>query len=206
MVKFSDTVTLEQLAIPDLKEILAVSSQPHKHLCPRQILGARIALAGANALGMHVPRRDKKMLIIAETDGCFLSGLQAASGCAVNRRTMRIEDIGKIAACLINIKTEEAVRVAPQNDVRKKAWNYAPEDEKKRYYAMLYGYQLMPDTELLKIESVQLARSVGSIISKAGVRINCDGCGEEIINERERLQEGKVLCKTCAGDRYYQVL
>ena len=58
MVKFSDTVTLEQLAIPDLKEILAVSSQPHKHLCPRQILGARIALAGANALGMHVPRRD----------------------------------------------------------------------------------------------------------------------------------------------------
>lgn len=206
MVKFDAEVTLESLAIPELKTIFSESSKAHRHLCPRQILGARLGLAGAAALGMDVPRSDKKMLVIVETDGCFVSGVQAATGCAVNRRTLRVEDLGKIAATLINIKTEEAIRVAPQHDVREKAWLYAPKEQKKRYFAMLHGYQLMPDTELVKIEKVKLERAVGSIISRAGVRVNCSVCAEEIINEREVLQDGKILCKTCAGERYYHVV
>lgn len=206
MLKFDAQLDLDQLAIPDLKAIFTESSKAHKHLCPRQILGARIGLAGAKALAMDVPRDDKKMLVIVETDGCFVSGVQAATGCAVTRRTLRVEDIGKIAATLINIETEDAVRVAPQTDVRQKAWDYAPKEASKRYYAMLHGYQLMPDNELLRLETVKLERAVGSIISKAGVRVNCETCLEEIINEREVLRNGKVLCKSCAGEAYYRAI
>ena len=199
-------IKLEHLALPPFRDLLLVSSAPHGHLCPRQILGLRMGLAGAKALQLAVPQHDKNLLAIVETDGCFISGVQTATGCAVNRRTMRIEDLGKIAVTFVNVKTEEAIRVAPQPDVRQKAWNYAPKEEKKRYHAMLYGYQLMPEEELLRLEPVKLSRPVGSIISKAGVRVDCANCGEEIINEREVIKDDLILCQSCAGETYYQKL
>ncbi|MCP4139145.1 MAG: formylmethanofuran dehydrogenase [Chloroflexi bacterium] len=188
-----------------LEEILAESASRHKSLCPRQVLGSRVALAGSAAISMDVPRKDKRLLVIVETDGCFVSGIETVTGCGVNHRTLRVEDYGKIAATFINIKTGEAVRVAPRLDVRQRALDYAP-DEKRRYYAMLKGYQDMPDEELLSIEEVVLTEPVESIISRAGVRVNCENCGEEIINEREITRDNRVLCRPCASPAYYKTV
>ncbi|MBT3314640.1 MAG: formylmethanofuran dehydrogenase [Anaerolineae bacterium] len=188
-----------------LEEILAESASRHKSLCPRQVLGSRVGLAGAAALNMDVPRSDKRLLVIVETDGCFVSGVETVTGCGVNHRTLRVEDYGKIAATFINVKTGEAVRVAPRLDVRQRARDYAP-DEKRRYYAMLKGYQEMPTEELLSIEEVVLTTPVETIVSRAGVRVNCDDCGEEIINEREVVQGNRVLCRACASPTYYQAV
>ncbi|MBT7599955.1 MAG: formylmethanofuran dehydrogenase, partial [Anaerolineae bacterium] len=91
-----------------LEEILEESASRHKSLCPRQVLGSRVALAGAAAVNMDVPRDDKRLLVIVETDGCFVSGIETVTGCGVNHRTLRVEDYGKIAATFINVKTGEA--------------------------------------------------------------------------------------------------
>ena len=186
----------------DLQTILEISSAHHKHLCPRQVLGARIGLAGAAALGLDAPRCDKRLLIIVETDGCFADGIAAATGCTMGHRTLRFADYGKIGATFVDVRTETAVRVAPQLDIRQKANQYAP-DEKKHYYAQLIGYQHMPENELLTIQPVCLSRSVQQIVSRNGVRVNCAGCGEEIINEREMLREGRPYCLACATPAYY---
>ena len=186
----------------NLQKILSEASARHRHLCPRQVLGARIGLAGATSLGMDVPRNDKRMLVILETDGCFADGVEAATGCTVGHRTLRVEDYGKIAATFIDVKTETAVRVAPQLDVRQRAPLYAPE-EKKKYFAQLVGYQRMPDYELLMMQHVTLATSTRTIVSRAGVRVNCAACGEEIINERESWQKEKPFCQACAQHAYY---
>jgi formylmethanofuran dehydrogenase subunit E len=37
------------------------------------------------------------------------------------------------------------------------------------------------------------------------VRVNCDVCGEEIMNERELHREGLTLCRACAADSYYHL-
>lgn len=199
-------VALDEVDLqPHLESLLSLSSQRHRHICPRQILGVRIGLAGATALGMDVPRGDKRMMVIVETDGCFISGVEAATGCSVNRRTMRVVDFGRISATLINVKTEQAVRVTPQLDIRSRAFDYAP-DQKRRYFAMLHGYQAMPDSELLTIQPVKLTIDLQSIISRPGVRTNCHACGEEIINEREIFLEGKALCRACAGESFYSPL
>lgn len=200
-----DNTTLESLTIPDLREVLRQSSQPHGHLCPRQILGVRIGLLGARALDIPVPQRDKGLLVCVETDGCFVSGIAAATGCGVHRRTLRVEDYGKIAATFVKVSSAEAVRVAPRADVRERARLYATA-QSKRYFAMLHGYQRMPDNELLTVTRVRLSRAIGDIISRAGVRVNCDRCGEEIINEREQQLDGQRLCRACAGDAYYQLV
>jgi len=187
----------------NLQTILDLSSSWHKHLCPRQVLGARIGLAGAAALGLEVPRQDKRLLAIVETDGCFTSGLEAATGCSVRHRTLRVADYGKVAATFVDVKTGTAVRVAPRLDVRQKALAYAPE-EKKHYFAQLVGYQRMPKQALLTIQPVHLTTPIVEIVSRAGVRVNCAACGEEIINEREVERDGRVYCQGCAGSAYYE--
>jgi len=188
----------------DLSAILAISSARHSHLCPRQILGARIGLAGGQALGLSLPRADKRMLVIVETDGCFADGIDVATGCTVGHRTLRVEDYGKIAATLIDVKSEAAFRVAPQLDVRAKAYHYAP-DEPRHYFAQLHAYQIMPDCDLLTIQPVNLTTPVAAIVSRPIVRVNCEECGEEIINEREVLVAGQTLCQQCATGGYYSI-
>lgn len=186
----------------NLHDILEASSARHTHLCPRQVLGARIGLAGAAALGFDLPRGDKRLLIILETDGCFADGVEIATGCTVGHRTLRVEDYGKIAATFVDTKASRALRVAPRLDVRQRAYHYAP-GEPRHYFAQLRGYQVMPEHELLTFQPVQLAVPVGQILSRAGVRVNCEACGEEIINEREVLLDGHVFCTACASGGYY---
>jgi len=187
-----------------LNEILNISASRHSHLCPRQVLGARMGLAGARALGLEPPVLHKRLLATLETDGCFADGVEAATGCSVGHRTLRVEDYGKIAATFVDVQQGKAVRVSPQVDIRERAAVYA-RGETRHYFAQLAAYQVMPDAELLSIQEVRLNVPVEELVSRPGVRTQCDQCGEEIINEREVIREGRILCRACAGGAYYQV-
>lgn len=188
----------------NLHTLLNNSASRHTHLCPRQVLGVRLGLAGAADLEIDIPQKGKHLLAIVETDGCFADGVEAATGCTVGHRTLRVEDYGKVAATLVDIKHKRAIRVAPQLDIRDKAHLYAPHQQ-KRYFAQLEAYQVMPIEELVFIEDVVLTTPITEIVSRAGVRVNCDICGEEIINEREISLNNITLCQSCAGRSYYQV-
>lgn len=188
----------------DLASLLAAASARHRHLCPRQVLGVRMAVAGARILGVDVPRQDKGLLVIAETDGCFVDGLEVAAGVSPGHRTLRIEDYGKVAATFVDVKTGEAVRLAPRLNVRQHALDYAP-GEQRHYFAQLAGYQVMPEEELFSAVSVALTPGIKEIVSRAGVRTNCAVCGEEIINEREVIVDGVAYCRSCLGQSYYLI-
>ncbi len=188
-----------------LARLLAASASRHSHLCPRQVLGVRIGLAGAAALGLEAPRRDKRMLVILETDGCFADGVAVATGCTLGHRTLRVEDYGKIAATFVDTESELAFRVAPQLDIRARAHQYVP-GEPRHYFAQLLAYRRMPDPELLSFQPVSLKVSVQHILSRPGVRAVCEACGEEIINERWMIFGGRCLCKACATGGYYDAV
>ncbi len=187
----------------NLQSFLDLSSREHSHLCPRQILGVRIGLAGMSALGFDAPSDKKRLLVIAETDGCFVDGLTAATKCAVGHRTLRVEDYGKIAATFVDTQTGRALRVAPVIDIRQRACAYAPE-ELRRYFAQMTAYQIMPDEEMFVVIEVQLATPIEAILSRPGLRVDCDVCGEEIMNEREIHRNGLALCRACAHGGYYR--
>jgi formylmethanofuran dehydrogenase subunit E len=191
----------------DLSSLLASTSSRHSHLCPRQVLGVRMALAGVATLEPRTSsglRRNKDLVVIAETDGCFSDGLEVAARVSVGHRTLRIEDYGKVAATFVDARSGDAVRIAPRLDVRSRALDYAP-DEKRHYFAQLAGYQVMPDDELFSVTPVILGPSIEEIISRAGVRTNCAACGEEIINEREIVVGGAAYCRSCLGQSYYRI-
>jgi hypothetical protein len=63
----------------------------------------------------------------------------------------------------------------------------------------------MPDTELLAVQLVQLSISLEKLLSKPGHRVSCGACGEEIINEREVVLMGTMLCRACAGRSYHRL-
>lgn len=185
-----------------LFERLEETAARHSHLCPRQVLGVRIGLAGPAVIGLRPPRHDKRLLVIVETDGCFVDGIEVATQCSVGHRTLRVEDYGKIAATFVDVDTERAVRVAPYLDVRQRAARFLSQ-ETRHYFAQLQAYQMMADEDLLTFQEVRLSRPVGQLVSRAGVRVNCARCGEEIINEREIQWAGTPLCRSCAGSAYY---
>jgi len=185
-------------------ELLERSSARHDHLCPRQVLGVRIGLAGLAILGLDSPVNKNTALIIVESDGCFADGIEVATGATVGHRTLRVNDFGKIAATFADVSSRRSVRISPALDIRERALSYASE-EPRRYFAQLQGYQVMPDAELLRFQEVELHPTLKELISRPLARAVCDYCGEEISNERERRLNGAVLCRACADDGYYLI-
>lgn len=174
----------------------------HHKICPRQVLGVRTGLLAGYLLEILLPQPEKRLLAIAETDGCFVDGLSAATGCYVGRRTLRIEDYGKTAATFVDTLTEQAIRIVPQCHARDLAWEYTP-SARNKWQAQLLGYQHIPDELLFCWQPVNLTIPVKQIIGQAGKRVRCEICGEEIINQREVVREGTVMCKSCAGKSYF---
>jgi formylmethanofuran dehydrogenase subunit E len=189
--------------MPTLKELLDTTTAMHRHLCPRQVLGVRMGLYAGELLGLALPQADKRLYTVLETDGCAADGIAVAVNCWVGRRTMRIEDYGKVAATFVDTQTGVTLRIVPRPTVRQAAREYAPQAGNK-WEAQLIGYQLMPCAELFDVREVVLRTAIEQIISRPGRKALCDACGEEIMNEREVLTDGVTLCRACAGESYYE--
>ena len=187
-----------------LSELLEESAALHKHLCPRQVLGIRMGMLAGDILGLDLPQANKRLLTIVETDGCGADGIAVATNCWVGRRTLRIEDYGKMAATFVDTQTERAVRIAPKREARQQVAPYAPETN-QRWQAQLLGYQRMPAEMMFSVQEVCLTSSLAAILSKPGRRVVCQTCGEEIMNEREVIVGRKKYCRACAGSAYYKV-
>lgn len=185
-----------------LEELLRASAERHQHLCPRQVLGVRMGLLGGRWLGIPVPQHDKRLLAIVETDGCAADAISVATGCWIGRRTMRVIDFGKVAATFVDTQTRRSVRIAPKAGVREHALTFARGAE-TRWQSQLLGYQRMSDDELLDAQEVTLAFPLETLLGKDGYRVNCQLCGEEILNRREIFKNGLTMCGTCAGQGYY---
>ena len=187
----------------NLQPFLERSAARHSHLCPRQVLGVRIGLLASRIFDTPPGENPgKRLLAIVESDGCFSDGIEVATGCTLGHRRLRLQDYGKIAATFVDLQTHRAVRIAPRIDARERACQCFPA-EKRHYTAQLQAYQVLADDELLTTQEVMLTGPAERIISRPGVRATCSLCGEEIINERELIRCGQVLCTACAGESYY---
>ena len=180
----------------------------HDHVCPRQVIGLRMGELAGEILGLCLPQTDKRLLVFVETDGCFADGVMVATGSSLGHRTMRLQDNGKVAATFVDTRAEpcRAVRIWPHPLARQHAVEYVTAAQ-SRWHTQLAAYQIMPVDELLCACPVELAVPVRAIISRPGVRATCAACGEEIINEREVVRAGMILCRSCADageGRYYR--
>ncbi|MCA9958721.1 MAG: TraR/DksA C4-type zinc finger protein [Anaerolineales bacterium] len=187
-----------------LQSLLDESAAHHNHLCPRQVLGVRMGLLGGQVLGIDVPQTAKRMFVFVELDGCGMGGIATATGCFVRRRTMRVLDFGKLAATFVDMENGRSVRIHPHPQNREYAIAALP-DEPDHWQRQLAAYQFLPDEQLFIVEAVELTVSMEKIISQPGLRVLCAQCGEEISNERQVVENGRILCRACAGATYYRL-
>lgn len=161
-----------------------------------------MSLLAGEILELELPRADKRLLVIAETDGCTVDGIIAAAGCHVGGRTLRILDFGKVAATFVDTHTEESIRIVPRTEARLLSRDYAPA-ARNNWEAMLIAYQVMPVVELFSVQRIHLNTPLSQILGQPGKKAVCTICKEEIINGREIINAGNVLCWACAGHGYY---
>ena len=188
-----------------LDEYLHDAEQAHGHLCAGQILGVRMAMLGLERLGIEDPRgKDRKRLVtFVEIDRCATDAIAVVTGCRLGKRALKFRDWGKMAATFVDLQTGKAVRVAARESSKNRAREMHPEIADKNRQQML-AYREMGDEELFATQWVKVAVPPEEFPGYRGERVACEACGEGINFRREVRREGKVLCRSCAGESYYE--
>ena len=190
-----------------LDEYAAQAAQAHGHMCAGQILGLRMAMYGMKLLGIEDPAgSDRKRLVtFVEIDRCATDAIPIVTGCRLGKRALKFRDFGKVAATFCDLKEDRAVRVVARETSKERAKHLYPEITDKNQQQMR-AYRELPDEELFATQWVRVALGPEEFPGYKGERRSCEECGEGINFKREVVRDGRVLCKACAGERYYTPL
>ncbi len=140
----------------DLDTLLSEAAAVHGHLCPGQVLGVRMAMAGCQSLGIDEPHGSKRLLVYVEIDRCAADAIGSVTGCRLGKRTLKHVDYGKLAATFVDTVTGRAVRVVALEEARERAPTYALHVASDRHAVQSAAYAVMPDEELLDVHKVRL--------------------------------------------------
>jgi formylmethanofuran dehydrogenase subunit E len=196
----------ERRGILPLGELLEECHRLHGHMCPGQLLGARMALLGCRLIGLVDPRgADRKKLIVwVEIDRCMADAVGAVTGVRLGKRSLKFLDYGKVAATFFNTETGYAVRIVAREESRALADARYPMIENKKD-RQLRTYQEAADEELFKVERVEVEYGEMDAPGHPRSRVLCARCGEGVNDGREvNGRNGSVVCRPCAFGGYYK--
>jgi formylmethanofuran dehydrogenase subunit E len=202
----SDELETEyKFPLKTLDELLRDAEEAHGHLCAGQVLGVRLAMLGLELLGIDDPRgKDRKRLItFVEIDRCATDAVAVVTGCRLGKRALKFRDWGKVAATFVDLASQRAVRVCARESSKTLARQMHPEIENKNQQQML-AYREISNDDLFTVQWVKVALPPEELPGYKGERIVCEQCGEGINFQREVRRGGKILCRACSGERYYE--
>jgi formylmethanofuran dehydrogenase subunit E len=190
-----------------LDEYLRDAEQAHGHLCAGQVLGVRLAMLGLSKLAIADPQgKDRKRLVtFVEIDRCATDAVAVVTGCRLGKRALKFRDWGKVAATFVDTTSGRAIRIAAKESAKSLARQRHPEIPDKNQQQML-AYREMSDDDLFSTQWVQVDLPPEEFPGYKGERVVCDHCGEGINFRREVRKDGRVLCKACAGESYYEAV
>ena len=187
-----------------LDDYVALAAQAHGHMCPGQVLGIRMAMRGLELLQIDDPAKFRKRLItFVEIDRCATDAVGVVTGCRLGKRSLKFVDFGKVAATFVDLETHRAVRVVAREDSREKAKAMFPEFS-DAHKAQLEAYKVMNDSDLFTCHAVAVKVRPEDLPGRPRSRVNCEQCGEGINDGRELRVNGQTLCRSCAGQSYYE--
>jgi formylmethanofuran dehydrogenase subunit E len=189
-----------------LTEYMALAAQSHGHMCPGQVLGIRLAMLGLKSLAIDDPAKFRKRLVtFVEIDRCATDAVSLVTGCRLGKQSLKFLDYGKVAATFLDLETNRAVRVVAREDAREKAQAMFPELAEP-HQAQLAAYQVMDDADLFMLQRVRVKLPAEGLPGQPRSRVACEECGESISGGRERRVKGRILCRHCGGESYYEAV
>ncbi|HEY2820696.1 MAG TPA: FmdE family protein [Candidatus Acidoferrum sp.] len=185
-----------------LDEYLQLAAVAHGHLCAGQVLGVRLAMLGLRELGITDPIAERKRIVTyVEIDRCMTDAIGLVANCRLGKRALKFRDWGKVAATFVDLPTGRAVRIAAKESSKQIAREMFPDMTKdagqQKAYAEL-SEDVLFDKQWVKVEV-----KPHDLPGYKGPRVVCSECGEGINFAREVLQDGRTLCRACAGEKYY---
>jgi formylmethanofuran dehydrogenase subunit E len=191
--------------VKTLEEYIELAAQYHGHVCAGQILGIRLAMFGLSEIGIEDPVKDRKRLVTyAEIDRCVTDAVALVANCRLGKRALKFYDWGKVAATFVDLPTGRAIRVVAREDSKALAQQMFPELEKEK--AQQRAYATLSDQALFTWQTVRVEIRPEDLPGYKGPRAVCAECGEGINFKREVMEDGRTLCRSCAGQRYYEVV
>ena len=188
-----------------LEEYIALAAQSHGHMCPGQILGIRMAMLGLRSIGIDDPvKARKRLLTFVEIDRCATDAVSLVTGCRLGKRSLKFLDYGKVAATFVDLETGRAVRVAAREAARAKAKAMFP-TMSDASQAQLEAYKVMENGDLFDLRAVRVKLRPEDLPGRPRCRVTCAQCGEGINDGRDLRLGDRVLCRSCAGERNYEV-
>lgn len=182
-----------------LQEHLERSAMLHSRLCPRQVLGVRMARLACVLLGIDPALERKSIYVYMEIGRCAADAVMVVTGASPTNELMQLVGYGKVAATFVSRSSGEAVRLSERHDCREIAVQTMP--MLPAWEAQRDAYQMMPDHQLFNWQPVLLREPLPVISEKHSV--TCQTCGDRIHERAEVIVEGKVVCKACTSSAYF---
>jgi formylmethanofuran dehydrogenase subunit E len=191
--------------VKTLDEYLELATVAHGHLCAGQVLGVRLAMLGLGELGITDPIAERKRIVTyVEIDRCITDAIALVSNCRLGKRALKFRDWGKVAATFVDLQTGRAIRIAAKESSKQAAREMFPDMPKDA--GQQKAYAQLSDETLFDKKWVKVEVQPEDLPGFKGPRVVCAECGEGINFKREVLQDERTLCRSCAGERYYERL
>jgi formylmethanofuran dehydrogenase subunit E len=160
-------------------------------------------MLGLRELGIHDPIQDRKRLVtFVEIDRCATDAVQLVTGCRLGKRALKFKDFGKVAATFVDLQTSRAIRIVAREGSKQRARELYPELDKEQ--GQRQAYRELADEELFTRQWVHVELPAEERPGYKAPRVLCSECGEGINFRREVERNGRLLCRACAGERYYE--
>jgi len=208
----------EAIAAGDLNRLLKMNGMLHGHFCPFSAIGVKAAVRAVQELGVRSTGMEEVVAIV-ETNNCFSDGVQFVTGCSFGNNALIYRDFGKTAFTLAR-RSGEAIRISVRADrvmeerspeatelwervVVKRSGNEADRKRLNELWKELAFRILdLPDQEVFEIKRITADVPAYARIFTS---VKCSVCGENIMEPRARMKDGKPICIACSNQEYYQL-
>lgn len=194
---------------PALDYLLEKAAAFHGHLCPGTVIGTRMAIIGLREIDITDPKgsQRKDFVIFVETDRCPIDAISVVTGARISRKNLKFYNWGKVAATFVNTKSGEAVRIMCPDSSKDLVDNYVTghysNNKDGKNAKEVDAYRVMPEKELFVIQRVKVDIQDND---KEKYKVQCEVCGETVIDHKEIVVDGKRVCIPCGeGERYYKI-
>jgi formylmethanofuran dehydrogenase subunit E len=199
--------------------LLDKAGQLHGHFCNYLTYGVIASYVAVSKLGIKSTGMEEVVAIV-ETNNCFSDGVQVVTGCSFGNNALIYRDFGKTA---VTVATRDgtAIRIAldpdfensreeeyPEayelwNKIVARRWKATPEEHRRmmRLFAEMSINELnKPLDKMFRIKRMKIMVPEYAPIFAS---VRCSICGENVMETRARVKDGKPVCIDCAQEEHY---
>ena len=179
----------------------------HGHSCPGLALGYRVSLCALRVF--KVRSEDEELVALVENSSCAVDAVQIMTGCTFGKGNLIFRDYGKQVYTFIKRPSGKSVRISvhwqrpDESDGEKAMWDrYVKGDRSHKVLNFVHNRKASKIKHILEADEKELmkvSKGKHELPEEARIypSIQCDRCGEKVMEPRVRVRDGKLLCMPC---------